>query len=397
MENNHTNSSNNWPYIVIIILLIVLSWLAFLVGKNYDTIFSNKKEIVNITSTGSISTKNIPQDIWPKDQPSEIIVLWDARCSDCQTTQILKELKTVPFLTWSTFKEVDYMSTEGKKIYKENTLTNLPAFLFKTNSYSDPWFVQYLEKTAWGLYSLNVWSQFDPNWEICDNSTDDNGDWKVDCEDAKCSKDFKCSPKVDRPVADLYIMSYCPYWLQAQKWYLEVMSKLSKVADINVKWVPYIMHGQKEADENVVQYCIQKEQKDKYLPYLQCFLKEDNKNEACRKEVKINETKLRACIKDTKTKFKVDEKMTDKSKQFPDFDIDRETATLAWVQWSPSFIVNGVLVDKIWRDAKSYAEAICSTFKTKPKACEQDFQNISFDPNFWLTSNWNTADAWCGK
>lgn len=397
MENNHTNSSNNWPYIVIIILLVIISWLAFLVGKNYDTIFNaNNTKLVNTNSTGSVSTDNT-QDTWPIDQPSEIIVLWDKRCSDCQTTQVLEQLKTAPFLTGSTFKEVDYMSEEGKKIYQENKLTFLPAFLFKTNSYSEQWFVKYFEKTALWLYSLNVWSQFDPKWEICDNSTDDNGDGKTDCEDTECSKDFKCSPKVDRPVADLYIMSYCPYWLQAQKWYLEVMSKLGKVADINVKWVPYIMHQQKEADENVVQYCIQKEQKDKYLPYLQCFLKEDNKNEACRKEVKIDEKKLRTCIKNTKEKFKVDEKMADKSKNFPDFDIDRETATRAWVQWSPSFVVNWVLVEKVWRDAKSYAEAICSTFKTKPKECEQEFQNVNFDPNFWFTSNWATADAWCGK
>jgi hypothetical protein len=53
------------------------------------------------------------------------------------------------------------------------------------------------------------------------------------------------------------------------------MSKLSKVADINVKWVPYVMHGQKEADENVIQYCIQKNEKDKYVKYLNCFLAEE--------------------------------------------------------------------------------------------------------------------------
>jgi hypothetical protein len=53
------------------------------------------------------------------------------------------------------------------------------------------------------------------------------------------------------------------------------MSKLGEVADVNVKFVQYIMHGQKEADENVVQYCIQKEQKDKYIDYLNCFLAEE--------------------------------------------------------------------------------------------------------------------------
>jgi hypothetical protein len=55
------------------------------------------------------------------------------------------------------------------------------------------------------------------------------------------------------------------------------MDKLGKVADVNIKFVQYIMHGQKEADENVVQYCIQKEQEPKYLKYLKCFLEADGK------------------------------------------------------------------------------------------------------------------------
>ncbi len=389
------NKNNTGLYIIIIILSFLVAWLSFLVWLNYDKIFTNNWLVNNTNNSSTNDNKEVNK--WPIDQPSEVIVLSDKRCTDCNTTQVLEQLKQVPFLSWSTFKEVDYMAEEWKKIYEENKLTFLPAFLFASNNYSDSNFVQFLQQTDAWKYSLNIWSEFDPNWEICDNGTDDNWDSKTDCEDTKCSKDFKCSPKVDRPVADLYIMSYCPYWLQAQKWYLEVISKLSKVADINVKWVPYIMHAQKEADENIVQYCIQKEQKDKYLPYLQCFLKEDNKNEVCRKEAKIDENKLSSCIKNTKEEFKVDEKMADKSKQYPDFDIDREQATTAWVQWSPSFVVNWVLVEKVWRDARSYADAICSTFKVKPKECEQEFQNITFDPMFWFTSNWATADSWCGK
>lgn len=393
MWENQNNSYNNVLYIVIIILLVIISWLSFLVGKNFNTIFlswnNSNSNNSNLEDKDIVSTWTTTW--W------EVIVLSDKRCSDCQTETIVSSLKQIPFLSTSNFKEIDYMTDEGKKIYKENSLTTLPAFLFTTNTYSDSQFVQYLKKTPSWKFTLEVWSEFDPNAEICDNQIDDNEDSKIDCEDTSCSKNFKCSPKVDRPVADLYIMSYCPYGLQAQKWYLEVMSKLSKVADINIKWVPYVMHEQKEADENVVQYCVQKEQKDKYLSYLQCFLKEDNKNEACRKESKIDEKKLTSCIDKTKKEFNVDEKMADKTKQFPDFDIDKEEATKAWVQWSPSFVVNGILVDKIGRDAKSYADAICSTFKTKPKECDETFQNITFDPMFWFTSNWANADAWCSQ
>jgi hypothetical protein len=35
------------------------------------------------------------------------------------------------------------------------------------------------------------------------------------------------------------------------------------------------MHDKKEIDENNKQYCIQKEQNDKYSDYLKCFLEAD--------------------------------------------------------------------------------------------------------------------------
>jgi hypothetical protein len=217
--------------------------------------------------------------------------------------------------------------------------------------------------------------------------------------DPTCWNNFKCAKKVEKPVAELYIMSYCPYWLQAQKWYLEVMDKLWKVADVKVKFVPYIMHWQKEADENVVQYCIQSEQSDKYKSYLKCFLDAEWKEEACRKETKIDETKLKSCITNTKKTYKVDDLMKDKSKQYPDFTIDKESATKAWVQWSPTFVVNWIKLDDVWRDAKSYADAICSTFITKPKECEQTFQSVAFDPMFGFTTwQWaNKASPQCGN
>ena len=378
------------PYVIIIVLLIIISVLAFLVGKNYNTIF-NKQNTIDLSTT---TTEN-----WSWAVTSDIVikVVWDKRCPNCPTSAITDSLKKVPFLAWAKFEEVDFLDKWVKELVKANEIKTLPAYLLNTNNISDKDFVSYLTKTPTGLYSLNVWSKFDPLWEICNNNKDDNDDWLADCKDPKCSADISCAPKVDKPVADLYIMSYCPYWLQAQKWYLEVMSKLWKVADVNVKFVQYVMHEQKEADENVVQYCIQKEQKDKYLPYLNCYLKEEWKWAACRKEAKVDEKKLSTCIDTTKKQYKVDEKMKDSTKQFPDFDINKDEAIKAWVQWSPTFVLNGIKLDSVWRNAKAYADAICSTFKNKPKECEQTFQNINFDPMFGFTSNGSNASSGCGK
>jgi hypothetical protein len=89
--------------------------------------------------------------------------------------------------------------------------------------------------------------------------------------------------------------------------------------------------------------------------------------------------------------------MKDKSKQYPDFDINKDEALVAWVQGSPTFVLNGIKIDKIWRNAKAYAEVICSTFKIRPKECDQTFQDINFDPMFGFTSNWANASSGCGK
>jgi len=372
------------PYIIIIVLLIIISVLTFFVGKNYEVIFKGE-------------TKNVSQ--WNISTNNEITVqvIGDMRCSECPTEAILVQLKQLPFLNGAQFKEMDFSDEWVKELLQANEIKTLPAFLLNTNNVSDAQFAQYLEPTKAGLFSLNVWAEFDPYAEVCDNGIDDNGDGAIDCADTTCAKSFSCAPKVDKPVADLYIMSYCPYGLQAQKGYLEVMSKLSKVADINIKWVPYIMHGQKETDENVIQYCIQKEQKDTYTKYLNCFLAAEWKEVQCRKEAGVDEKKLTSCIETTKKEFSIDEKMKDTSKQYPDFDIDKEEALAAGVQWSPTFVVNGIKIDKIGRNAKAYADAICSTFKEKPVECEQEFQNINFDPMFGFTSNGANADSGCAQ
>lgn len=385
-----TGKCNNWPYIVIIILLVIIAILAFFAwaniwgkwGLSFGWIklpgIENKKD--NTTGSDNVGAKDIV-----------VKIVWDKRCKDCYTDEIITSLKSVPFLTGATFEEMDFKDEWASDLLKENGVTKLPAFLLNTNNVSDEQFKSFLTATPAWLYSLNVWAKFDPYAEVCDNKADDNEDGKIDCEDPTCTWDYRCT-KVDKPVADLYIMSYCPYWLQAQKWYLEVISKLGKVADVNVKWVQYVMHGQKEADENVVQYCIQKEQKETYAKYLNCFLAADWKWEACRKEAWINEKKLTSCIDATKKEFKVDENMKDTTKQYPDFTIDKEAAVKAWVQWSPSFVLNGKMVENIWRNAKAYAEAICSTFKDRPKECDETFQDVNFDPMFWFTT-WNGANA----
>ncbi len=304
-----------------------------------------KPEVKNALSKIRISIYNqiniykwIAEDI-------TITIISDNRCENCNVDELIKNLKLDTSISWAKYEVKDF-SDEWVKIYlKDNEIDLLPVIILSTNDIENSWpnwVKNFLEKMKTGEYKIRMQGVFDPYAEICDNKIDDDWNWKVDCEDIKCTKNIECLKKVDKPKAELFVMSHCPYWLQAQKWYLEVMEKLWNIADIEVKFVPYLMHWPSEWEENLVQHCIQKEQKEKYVPYLKCFLKEKWKEEECRKEVIINEIKLQACITSTKEKINYDKELAKSYERFPKFTIDNESAEKYWVQWSPSFVINGI-------------------------------------------------------
>lgn len=383
------NKNGGIIFQVVVILLLILNTIAV----SMIMLFGN----INIDFWSDNTTKETFNNNWEKVQ---MIVIWDERCTECYTEEITKQILNDVNSQWETVDSIvlDFSEEKAKQYLSKSWLTKLPVFLFTSNNFNEK-INQYLVETDdKSLFNLEIGSSFDPYGEICGNEIDDDDNGLTDCEDSVCGKELSCQPKVDRPVADLYIMSHCPYWLQAQKWYLEVMSKLGWVADVNVKWVPYIMHGQSEADDNVTQECIQREQKDKYTAYLSCYLEWEGKDLECRKQAWLDEPKLETCIANLKAEYKVDENMADTSRQYPLFSIDEETAIAAWVQGSPSFVLNGTLVEWIGRSAEWYADAICGMFKETPEECNQDFQDITFDPNYgFTTGNWAaSADSGCG-
>lgn len=380
--------NNNLLFIIVIILLVIISILAFFAWKKSW----NKVEVSNTWSTEVEDNSK-----WGtvKEIDLTVTIIDDKRCVTCNTTSIKESLENVVFLKWAKFDIIDFSDKWTETIMKENEIKVLPAVLLSNNNLNDGWEMKpyLLETKAWN-FSLWLWSVFDPYGEICWNNLDDDWNGEIDCDDIACSKELTCAPKVDKPKAELFIMSYCPYWTQAQKGFLEAMLKLKDYADMEIKFVHYLMHWDKEWQENMVQSCIQKEQNDKYNDYLLCFLK-DWKNTECREEVKIDETKLSSCVNQTKKDINYDEKIWDKTKQYPDFDLDKTESLAYWVQWSPSFVLNWIIVDKVWRSAKAYADLICNSFSNKPEVCNEEFNNTTYDPNFWFTSNWQVVDWWC--
>ena len=179
--------------------------------------------------------------------------------------------------------------------------------------------------------------------------------------------------KSDYPDVKLFVMTHCPYGLQAQKTILPVYNLLKDKADIGIYFVYYIMHEKIEIDENLRQYCIQQDNKDKYFKYLECFTGEQNTTK-CLAQAGIDVNKTNSCISQTDQQFKVTESYNNKSTwlsgRYPLFDVHKDLNEKYGVGGSPTLIIN----DKdssAERTPEGYKKAICEAFNVAPEECNQ--------------------------
>lgn len=179
------------------------------------------------------------------------------------------------------------------------------------------------------------------------------------------------APKSDKPVAEVFVMSYCPYGIQMEQAFLPVMDLLKDKADIKIKFVSYAMHGQKELEENTRQYCIQGEQSDKYVAYLKCFVESQNAS-TCLSKAGVNASKLQSCVDSTNKKFGIMDKFKDQSTwlsgQYPLYPIYDDLNQKYGVEGSPTVVINGSQVS-VGRSPEAVKQAICAAFNKAPSEC----------------------------
>ena len=204
--------------------------------------------------------------------------------------------------------------------------------------------------------------------------------------------------KSDKPKVEVFIMSHCPYGTQMAKGLIPVMETLGNKADIEIKFVDYAMHGKTELDEQLNMYCIDKEEPEKYIPYLKCFL-EEGKTADCLTRIKIDTTKVNACIAATDSMFKVTELYNDKSTwqggSFPQFNIHKEENDLYGIQGSPTTVINGVVVDRMPRDSAGILNQICLAFNNQPSQCQTKLSSTAPGPGFGYDSTGTNNAASC--
>jgi len=206
-------------------------------------------------------------------------------------------------------------------------------------------------------------------------------------------------PKRDTPDVKLFVMSYCPYGLQAQKMFLPVYDLLKGKAQMGVYFVDYIMHEKQEIDENLKQYCIQKEEKEKYYDYLSCFVKDGN-SEKCLGEANIDRGKLSNCISETDANYNITKQYNDKSTwlngNFPKFDVHSDLNEEYGVQGSPTIVINDKVVEVSPRSPEKFKETICQAFNSPPTECSQTLSNDSPTSGFG-TGTGSGSSGGCGQ
>lgn len=183
--------------------------------------------------------------------------------------------------------------------------------------------------------------------------------------------------KSDYPDVKLFVMTHCPYGLQAQKALLPVYDLLKDEAEIGVYFVNYIMHGKIEIDENLRQYCIQRDQQDKYSAYFSCFAQAGDFN-GCLSGAGIDMNQLNSCVSQTDQDFGISADYNDQSTWlngiYPLFNVQTDLNTQYGVQGSPTLVINGKIAN-VNRSPEEFKKAVCNAFNTAPAECSQALSN----------------------
>ena len=223
--------------------------------------------------------KPAPCNSIPEDIEVVATVLTDKRCEKCQIGGLEGNLRS-RFFPKLKIKTIDYSTAEGKALYKEMGAKYLPIMLFtaeveKAERYSQ--IARWMEaKGKWK--QLKIPAQFDPTAEICDNKKDDTGNSKVDCDDDTCKNSLIC--RTEKPkLVEVFIMSQCPYGVQAVNAMKEVLDATKGQLKFDVHFIAdktesgfNSLHGQPEVNEDIRMLCAKKlyPKANKWLDYYYC-------------------------------------------------------------------------------------------------------------------------------
>lgn len=200
------------------------------------------------------------------------------------------------------------------------------------------------------------------------------------------------APKKDKPTAELFVMSFCPYGIQAENTMKPVFDLLGSNADIKVRFIAQTgdtidsvqsLHGTTEAQEDLRQLSIMKNYDSKtYWNYLA----EINKN--CPSAYR-DASALDACWKAAAAKAGIDAVKIETYSKSPEalalLKEDEKAASKYGVSGSPTLVINGAVYNGA-RTSDAFKQGICSGFSAQPSECSQA-----------LSSTAQAASGGCGQ
>jgi FKBP-type peptidyl-prolyl cis-trans isomerase 2/glutaredoxin len=183
------------------------------------------------------------------------------------------------------------------------------------------------------------------------------------------------------PTLDVFVMSYCPYGTQIEKALIPAWKLLKDKANIKVRFVSYVMHGDKETEENKIQLCL-REETDQFWNYLECFLDKGD-SAGCLNNVGVDSAKLNDC-------------MINKADSY--WNVDKDLNTKYGVQGSPTIILDGKNIN-VNRSPDAIKTAICDAFSSKPSECSQTLSNTASTAGFgYAAASSSTSESGgCGS
>jgi len=201
--------------------------------------------------------------------------------------------------------------------------------------------------------------------------------------------------KNNKPVVELFVMSYCPFGTQIEKGIIPVVEALGSKIDFQLKFVDYSMHGDKELKENMVQYCINTGQNAKFLPYLKCFLNSSD-SASCLASTGVSQSKVDTCVAKVDKKYQITAK-TDNKGSYPAFNIFKDDNAKYSVAGSPTLVINGTTAESD-RDPASLLKTICGAFTNPPAACDTKLSTTAPSSGFGNAADTSgSTAAGCGQ
>lgn len=203
--------------------------------------------------------------------------------------------------------------------------------------------------------------------------------------------------KNDKPAVELFVMSHCPYGIQTEKAIIPAVKALGDKVDFQVKFCDYAMHNDKELKEQMNQYCIQTEQKDKYLPYLECFLG-DGDSAKCIAQTGVDANALNSCAARVDGQYGImagyNNQSTWVNGTYPKFPVYQADVDKYQVSGSPTLLINGTEISGD-RTPATMLKTICAGFNAAPEACSQTLSTTAPSADFGYAEG-TSSSASCG-